>query len=83
MGEGKIQMIEIFQKNKAKADKYHRPFIQIFGVKLMAYFDFLTGFDIVRFDELFLKSPDGKSVKDVVLEKYGKEGLKIIEDLLS
>ena len=74
--------MELFRKNKIKADRYHRDFRRIFGVSLVKYHDFLTGFDIVKFDEEVLQPPPGKSARDIVIEKYGQDGLAVIEGLL-
>lgn len=67
--------------NKAKADKYHKIFRQTFGVQLMNYFSFITGFDIIKFDEKFLKTPDGISMGEYIREKYGEEAVDLIKNL--
>jgi hypothetical protein len=59
-----------------------RDFQNIFGTPLKPYWDNITGFDIVRFDEKLIKSPNGKSISDVVLERYGKDAVELVEALL-
>lgn len=34
----------------------------------------ITGFDVVKFDKEYVKSPDGKSLAEVVEERWGKGG---------
>ncbi|MFH1546968.1 MAG: hypothetical protein ABIC57_00605 [bacterium] len=70
-------------ENKKKAVLYRKDFERIFSIRFMSYFNMLTGFDIVKFDEQFLCTPDGQSAKDIVTIKYGQEGLTVIEKLLS
>ena len=57
-------------------------FHAIFGVFLSDYFDNITGFDIVKFDNEFIKAPDGQSTSDVVLERYGDEAMCLCLTLL-
>jgi len=66
---------KLFSENK---DEFKR----IFGINLLDYFCPITGFDIVRFDDNFIKSPDGKSMRQVIQEKYGNEGVELIERLI-
>lgn len=48
-------------------------FERLFGIKLKPYFDNITGFNIVKFDKHFVKTPDGKSLAEVIRTKYGDE----------
>lgn len=57
-------------------------FRKIFGVSLFGFWDHFLGFDVIKFDDEFVNPRDGESCKNVVLEKYGPEGLKIIKRLL-
>ena len=57
-------------------------FYNVFGIALVSFFNPITGFDIVKFDEEFIKSADGESVKDKVLCKFGQEGVDVITNLL-
>jgi len=72
-----IQIDNIALKKVCEKD-----FKNLFGLELGDYFDALTGFDIVKFDENLLKSPDGMSCRDVILEKYGEEAVGVIQKLL-
>lgn len=76
-------MNTILFQNKSKADLYRKDFENIFHIRFMNYFDWITGFDIVKFDEQFLKTPEDTSTKDFVTTQYGKEGVTVIEKLLS
>ena len=40
------------------------------------------GFDIVKFDEEVVKSPDGESCKDAIRRQWGEAGLAIIVELM-
>ena len=61
-------------------------FKEIFGVSLKSFYGSalemaMFGFDLIKFDKEFLKTPDGKSVNDYVKEKYGIEGYNLINIL--
>ena len=47
----------------------------------LAQFVSITGFDIVGFDEKFIKSGDA-SMADVIEAKYGKDAVALIEELI-
>ena len=68
--------------NRVKFQKCEQDFKRIFGKDLKDYFDNLIGFNITYFDLEFIKTPAGKSMKDVVDEKYGNEGVEVIQKLL-
>ena len=55
---------------------------RITGCPVDRYLHPIFGFNIVKFDEVVLKSPDGKSCADVLTEKYGVEVCKMFERLL-
>ena len=74
--------MKIVIKNKRKHDQYHKSFFRIFGIRLSRFFNLITGFDIVKFDDEVLHSQDGESSKDVVQREYGNEGVKIIMSLI-
>jgi hypothetical protein len=57
-------------------DTFHRTLIPDF-------FNRLTGFDIIKFDDEVLQSPDGKSCADVLLENYSQEAHDLIVSLLN
>lgn len=58
-----------------------KKFQSVFGVSLETFSDSLFGFDVVGFDE-WLKTPDGTSTADFTKEKFGQEGLDIINSLI-
>ena len=55
-------------------------FRSIFKFPLRPFLD-IFGFDIVKFDE-HIKTPDGVSMSEWVKEKFGDEGVKLIEELI-
>ena len=73
---------EFMQDNNMKRLKYAGSFQSVFGVSLGKFWSVLTGFDIVKFDEEFMKTPDGISTEEFVRQKYGELGISIIKGLL-
>ena len=59
-----------------------RQFSSIFGVPLHRFHNRVFGFDIVRFDDWLGGTVDGQSLRDLVKERYGSEGVEIIECLI-
>jgi hypothetical protein len=73
--------MEMFRPLKDVPEELHRAFRNTFGTHLSNYWD-ITGFDNIKFDEEFIKPPDGKSTSDIVREKYGDKAVELIEGLL-
>ena len=68
--------------NSKKFQQYASSFQKVFGVSLRKYWlNHILGFDIVKFDNEVVKSGD-RCMSEVVLEKYGKDGLNIVEALI-
>ena len=65
----------------AKHSKGKDHFAATFGVPLDKFWDDVTGFDVVCFDD-WLKVPDGKSTEGVVRERYGAAAVKLCRELL-
>jgi len=57
--------------------------VEIFGVSLRSYWNNITGFDIVMFDDDVIKSPENESMGATVLETYGQEAYDLIRRLIS
>ena len=53
-----------------------------FGIRLHKFMSPLFGFDVVKFDELFLKTPDGESCKEYCDKKYGADAVILLCKLL-
>ena len=66
---------ELFHKHQAE-------FKTIFHINLKDYFDFVTGFDVVKFDNDFIKPPDGISTNDAVINKYGQRAADLCHELI-
>ena len=71
-----------------KLDGYsdnYREFECIFGVPLKQFWDKFLGFDLLKFDDNFIKSGDldGVSMEDVVRERFGEDGVRIVKTLIS
>jgi hypothetical protein len=72
----------ILVNNSKKFQQYASSFQRVFGVSLRKYWlNHLLGFDIVKFDNEVVKSGD-RCMSEVVKEKYGNDGLMIIEELI-
>lgn len=76
-------MNSILEKNRKKADQYHKDFKRVFGISLMNYFNFFFGFDVIKFDEDFVKPNEGESTSEAIKRAYGKEGVEICQKLLA
>jgi hypothetical protein len=74
---------ELVRQNLDLYRQTYREFAKIFGVSLRSYWNNITGFDIVMFDDEFIKSPDNKSMGDAILETYGQEAYDLIRRLIS
>ena len=53
----------------------------LFAIALNSYWDIVTGFDVIAFDE-FIQPEDGTSTRDAIMEKYGEKAVKLIETLI-
>ncbi len=72
----------IIIENKKRALKYELEFRKVFGIPLKPYMDIRTGFDIIKFDDEFIKSGSG-CMRDAIQAKYGDAGVKLIKDLIA
>lgn len=62
--------------------KYGEQFKSIFGTSIDKFYEPVTGgFDIIRFNDVFIKPPDEKSLQDVVLERYGQAACDLIHEM--
>lgn len=73
---------EFMLDNNRKRLKYTGSFQSVFGVSLGKFWDTVTGFDVVKFDEEFMETPDSVSTEEYVKQKYGDLGLSIIRGLI-
>lgn len=73
--------------NRKLYHEYKYDFEEIFKLPLKNFLNLenpvhlFTGFDIVAFD-IIIKTPDGKSTKEFVQEKYGWRAIEIISQLI-
>lgn len=61
---------------------HYENFQQIFKVPLSKFWDQITGFDIVKFDEEVIKPPEGVSTKQLIEEKYGNGAVELCNKLI-
>ena len=73
--------MEVMRDNIFKTHKHTAGFWMYFKLRLNDYIEPLTGFDIIKFDD-DIKTPDGKSTHDWIVEHYGKEANALVEKLL-
>jgi len=69
-------------KNREKEIKYSTQFYNMFHHKLHDFMDYVTGFDIIRFDEKIIKPPNGVSTKEAIQQQYGLQAVELIQNLL-
>ncbi len=63
--------------------KHAVEFQSIFGTYLKYFWiDNRFGFDVIKFDEVLIKPPDGVSTADEVLRRYGQRALDIVNELI-
>jgi hypothetical protein len=74
---------KILGKNVEKIIDHSTEFKRIFGVDMSKYFDKMYGFHITKFDLEYIKTIDGKSMKQTVLDRYGQEGVDLIRKLIA
>lgn len=75
-------MYQFLSDNNQKRLKYSLQFSSIFHKNLADFWNIVTGFDIVKFDEKVIKPPDGTSTRDQILKDYGEEAVKVIDGLI-
>ena len=73
---------ESMLRNKERYTKHAPRFRQIFGVQLKPFWDNLTGFDLIKFDDEVVKPPNGQSTKKVIKERWGDEAVAMILELI-
>lgn len=75
----------IFEKHKTAYVKHALQFQQVFGCRLQKYHSVLFGFDILQFEKDFdldRAESEGKSIADVLTERYGEAVCTMIKELL-
>lgn len=74
--------LEKMAARQATRDRLFVEFLEVFGVSLSNYWrDARFGFDIVRFDEVVIKSGDN-SMKEEIRHRYGERAAKMIDELI-
>lgn len=71
-------MMDFRRKYMAHATEFQH----IFGRRLFDFWDNITGFDVIKFDEQFIKPDEGQSTQDAVRGKYGDIAVELIHKLL-
>ena len=77
-----LTLEDVFRSNLKLRGDFYRRFGATFGWPLASFFNNLTGFDIIKFDDVVVKAPEGTSIKDAVIARWGQEGEDIILGLL-
>lgn len=65
----------------ATRDRLASPFQQTFKTSLQRFMNPFTGFDVIAFDDVVVKSGD-LAMSDVVRDRWGERAVKIIEELI-
>ena len=74
--------VELLKKHALLFHKSENEFKALFGVPLEKFWDTATGFDVVGFDDDFIKAPKGESTEQAVSRQYGERAAKLIWELL-
>ena len=73
---------EFFLKNKKLHHDHNQEFLQIFHVSISSYWDIMTGFDVVKFDD-YIKPIEGvESTADAIKRQYGDRALELVSLLI-
>ncbi len=80
--EANESFYNMVQRNKAVGMKWQYKFRQTFGMSIGEYHNIVYGFDICRFDEQVIHSPDGESCAEAIERLYGKEALAMVSELV-
>ena len=85
----KLQKVTVnestFDKMRKRNLSYHKlapEFFRVFHFQLSRYTDLIIGFDVIKLDE-DLHTPEGMSTADIIQERYGKEGFKLVKELMA
>ena len=70
-----------FMNNREKEMLYSEKFEQTFKVSFRRFFNYVTGFDVIAFDD-YLETPDGVSTKEVIEVRYGSEAAQLVENII-
>jgi hypothetical protein len=81
LGSTREEARALVMKNKKLLHDHAAGFQGFFKVPLGPYMNDVTGFDIIKFDEM-IKTPDGVSTHDFVMRKYGLQALNMIKALI-
>ena len=73
--------MEIMKRNRELELIHSKAFYMYFHFALHNYMDYLTGFDIVKFDDA-IHTPDGVSTSDHIEKHYGAEATALIKRLI-
>ena len=76
-----MDIIKYLNENKLKYKIYSREFNAIFGMPLHRFWNTLTGFDIIKFNDVIL-CPDNISLESHVIKLYGENSSKLIKNLI-
>jgi len=68
-------------RHAARRDANANEFVQTFGVSLSKYWNNLTGFDVIAFDD-FIKPRQRESTAQAVKRKYGQAAVNLIHRLI-
>ena len=77
-----MNFYEFMKSNKDRYIKYEPEFKATFGISMWPYMDMVTGFDVVKFDEEFIKPGDNESTNAAIVHKYGREAANLIMKLI-
>jgi hypothetical protein len=75
-------LYDFMLENRQRYIKYATLFRAIFSRDLHHFWDNVTGLDVVKFDEEFIKPIEGQSTREAILAKYGQTAVDLIDKLI-
>ena len=77
-----VSMATLIDNNRECCRKYGKRFKEIFKVPIGAFMHPVTGFDICGFDNKVIRSKDGVSMRQTLVDEYGLEAAQMIAEII-
>ena len=76
-----MAMADYMKMNRETYLQNYVPFAQVFHRPLKDFWNPTWGFDVIAFDEKFIKPDEGESTNEAVRRKYGNEAVTLVNSL--
>jgi len=78
-----ISWMNLIGQNDRKYRDNAREFAEIFGIHLRVFWDNITGFDIIKFDDHIIQTPNDLSMEEYITQEWGEEAANLIKFLIN